>query len=74
MNYLKCVVAGCAASILSGIVFILVSFAISLNSRGAVVNFAQFSEVSIEFTAGPLLLVVLLAGFAIGFFWMRRKS
>jgi H+/Cl- antiporter ClcA len=71
MNKFKCIVAGCAASVLSGIAFILISFAFSFRSEGASGN---FSEISGDFTAGPLLLAVLLAGFAIGFFWMLKRS
>ena len=74
MNYFKSVVAGCAASVLSGIIFILISFAISLSSEVSKDTFSQFSEISGEFTAGPFLLVVLLAGFAIGFFWMLKQT
>ena len=74
MNYFKCVLAGCAASALSGVAFILISFAISLSREGSSNTFSAFSEISVEFTAGPLLIVILLAGFAIGFFWMLKRS
>jgi hypothetical protein len=33
-----------------------------------------FDVVTTTFIAGPLLLVVLLAGFAIGFFWMLKHT
>jgi riboflavin transporter FmnP len=74
MNKFKCIVAGCATSVLSGVAFMLISFAFSLRSEGSKGNFSEFSDISVEFTAGPLLLVVLLAGFAIGFFWMLKRS
>lgn len=74
MNYFKSVLAGCAASVLSGIIFILISFAISVSTEGSEDAFAEFSEVSVGFTAGPLLLIVLLAGFAVGFFWMLKRT
>jgi hypothetical protein len=73
MKYFKCVLAGSAASVLSGTVYILISFVISYSfevSSGG----AEFRVVTTAFTAGPLLLTILPAGFAIGFFWMLKRT
>jgi hypothetical protein len=74
MKYFKCVVAGSAASVLSGIVYVVVSFAVSLSSEWSEDGFAGFGVVSGEFTAGLLLLLAMLAGFAIGFCWMLKRT
>ena len=70
MKYFKCVLAGSAASVLSGIAYILISFIISFSSD----SFGWGGFVEVTFTAGPLLLTILLAGFAIGYFWMLKRT
>jgi hypothetical protein len=74
MKYFKCVLVGSAASVLSGLIYILMSFVISFSVEDGGGNGAEFSEVTTTFTAGPLMLTILLAGFAIGFFWMLQRT
>ena len=74
MKYFRCALGGSIASVLTGIVYILISLAFSLSSEGFKDNFVGFGFVSAEFTVGPLFLSVLLAGFAIGFFWILKRA
>jgi hypothetical protein len=69
--YSKSVLAGCAGSVLSGTVYLLISFARTFRAE----DFDGWGgDIRVEFTMGPLLLIVLLAGFAAGFFWMLKRS
>lgn len=70
MIYFKSVLVGCAGSALSGIVYLLISFVRSFSAEVE----GSFMDVGMEFTMGPLLLIVLLAGFVAGFFWMLSRS
>jgi hypothetical protein len=69
--YSKGVLAGCAGSVLFGIVYLLISFARTFSAE----DFDGWGGVvTVEFKMGPLLMIVLLAGFATGFFWMMKRS
>jgi len=67
MRFLKSLIIGMAAAIVAAIVFLLISSA-SYHELG----WGGF--VAVEIVVGPWLLLVMLAAFALGFFWTLKQT
>jgi hypothetical protein len=68
MRFLKSFTIGIAAAIVSAIVFLLISSASSYHELG----WGGF--VAVEIVVGPWLLLLMLAAFALGFFWTLKRT
>jgi phosphatidylglycerophosphate synthase len=68
MKYVRSVVVGLVAAIVSAIGYIFISGSRSFQQSPG----GTFSESTLEFAAGPKLLFLLTAVFAVGFLWTLR--
>lgn len=67
MRFLKSLIIGTAAAVVSGMVFLLIS-----SSSYQELGWGSF--VAVEIAVGPWLLLAMLAAFALGFVWTLNRT
>ena len=72
MKYLKSFIVGLAVAIAAAVIYVLIALAESLPANSSVDSVAVVTIGWIH--VGPLLLLVTLVAFALGFFWMLRRT